>query len=85
VGVVKHLSVRIPWHDRGWDGFICYDPKKNKFCTGIFSVNANPIRQKRTELGKEWEEESKDLRKRMQMTEHKLTELENMIKEALAD
>ena len=59
MGVVKHLSVRIPWHDRGWDGFICNDPKKNKFCTGIFSVNANPIRQKRTELGKEWEEENK--------------------------
>jgi len=57
--MVKHLSVRIPWHDRGWDGFICNHPEKNKFCIGIFSVNANPIRQKRTELGKRWEEENK--------------------------
>jgi len=57
--MVKHLSVRIPWHDRGWDGCICNDPEKNTFCTGIFSVNANPIRQKRQELGEEWEEENK--------------------------
>lgn len=59
LGMVKHLSVRIPWHDRGWDGFICNDPMKNKFCIGMFSVNANPIRQKRIELGKKWEEENK--------------------------
>lgn len=57
--MVKHLSVRIPWHDRGWDGCICNDPEKNTFCTSIFSVNANPIRQKRQELGEEWEEENK--------------------------
>ncbi len=58
--MVKHLSVRIPWHDRGWDGCICNDPKKNTFCTGIFSVNANPITQKRVELGEKWQDENKE-------------------------
>lgn len=57
--MVKHLSIRIPWHDRGWDGFVCNDPRKNKFCIGTFSVNANPIREKRRELGKKWEEKNK--------------------------
>jgi exodeoxyribonuclease V alpha subunit len=57
--MVKHLSVRIPWHDRGWDGCICDDPKKNTFCTGTFSVNANPIRQKRLQLGEVWQDENR--------------------------
>ncbi|MCR6640493.1 MAG: hypothetical protein NVV82_16215 [Sporocytophaga sp.] len=27
--ILKHLSVRVPWHDRGWDGSICNNPKAN--------------------------------------------------------
>jgi hypothetical protein len=29
---VHHLSIRVPWHDRKWDGAICDDPKGNTSC-----------------------------------------------------
>lgn len=28
----KHLSVRLVWHDRGWDGHICEHPDQNAYC-----------------------------------------------------
>jgi hypothetical protein len=30
--LVKHLSVRLTWHDNGWDGKSCLDPKNNLSC-----------------------------------------------------
>ncbi|MFK4661621.1 exodeoxyribonuclease V alpha subunit [Bradyrhizobium ottawaense] len=39
-----HLSVRLPWHDRGWDGHICDQPELNGYCCGLRSVNAERIR-----------------------------------------
>ncbi len=37
--ILKHLSVRVPWHDRGWDGSICNNPKANDGSTrGAISV-----------------------------------------------
>ena len=27
-----HLSARLAWHDRGWDGCVCSDPVANTFC-----------------------------------------------------
>src|SRR5688572_28594714 len=29
---LHHVSVRVPWHDRGWDGSVCEDPKANTSC-----------------------------------------------------
>jgi ATP-dependent exoDNAse (exonuclease V) alpha subunit len=45
--------VRLPWHDRGWDGCICNAPKKNVYCGGFFSVNAERIRAEKDD---EWED-----------------------------
>ena len=28
----QHLSVRVPWHDTGWEGSICADPLANGAC-----------------------------------------------------
>jgi hypothetical protein len=28
----RHLSVRVPWHDTGWEGSICADPLANGAC-----------------------------------------------------
>src|SRR3954469_12338444 len=28
----QHLSIRVPWHDRAWDGSVCGDPKANTSC-----------------------------------------------------
>lgn len=32
MSVVVHLSARLAWHDRGWDGSICDAPKLNSSC-----------------------------------------------------
>lgn len=28
----KHISIRVPWHDSGWNGCVCEDPKGNAAC-----------------------------------------------------
>lgn len=30
--ILKHLSVRIPWHDNAWNGTICNNPNTNGSC-----------------------------------------------------
>lgn len=42
-----HVSVRLPWHDRGWDRHACDKPKNNVYCGGLRSVNAQHIRSYR--------------------------------------
>jgi hypothetical protein len=34
----RHLSIRVPWHDRGWDGSICDDPKGNSACLALSRI-----------------------------------------------
>src|SRR6266542_1024118 len=29
---LRHLSLRVPWHDSGWTGGICKSPGKNAAC-----------------------------------------------------
>lgn len=29
---LSHLSIRIPWHDAGWDGTVCRKPRENTSC-----------------------------------------------------
>lgn len=42
---MNHISIRLPWHDRGWDGCVCNNPSKNSYCKGFHSVNAEKIRR----------------------------------------
>ncbi len=30
--ILKHLSVRVPWHDNAWNGSVCNNPKANGAC-----------------------------------------------------
>ena len=30
--MTTHLSARLVWHDRGWDGHVCDHPEQNSFC-----------------------------------------------------
>lgn len=32
---LKHLSVRVPWHDSGWNGTICKRPSSNNACLAL--------------------------------------------------
>ena len=35
--MIKHLSLRLAWHNEGWNGNICKDPKSNVYCIGQYS------------------------------------------------
>jgi len=30
--LLRHISIRVPWHDDGWQGTICKAPKLNGDC-----------------------------------------------------
>lgn len=32
---MQHLTVRVAWHDRGWDGTVCAHPSENSFCLAL--------------------------------------------------
>ena len=38
---MKHLTVLVAWHDSGWNGRICRNPKENKFCESFGWVRMN--------------------------------------------
>ena len=44
-----HLSLRLPWHDRGWDGHVCDNPVANVYCSGEYGLKAHGIREKKVD------------------------------------
>jgi ATP-dependent exoDNAse (exonuclease V) alpha subunit len=34
----RHLSIRVPWHDAGWNGTICKDPLNNGSCLRLSRI-----------------------------------------------
>jgi len=34
----RHLSIRVPWHDNGWDGTICQNPRENSACLCLGAI-----------------------------------------------
>ena len=51
---IKHLSVRVAWHDNKWNGAICNDPTNNIYCNGYNSLLSERLRRR-----KDTERESK--------------------------
>ncbi len=41
MGLVRHLSIRVPWHDRAWDGHICNAPLENSSCLALKLIAEN--------------------------------------------
>lgn len=37
---LSHLSVRVPWHDAGWDGTVCRSPRANTSCLALNRIGA---------------------------------------------
>lgn len=33
--MIKHLSIRVTWHDNKWNGTICQHPSQNAFCAPL--------------------------------------------------
>jgi len=51
---IKHVTLRVAWHDSGWNGHICKDPKANRYCGGFHSLLSDRIRrQKQSNMASE--------------------------------
>lgn len=35
---LRHISVRVPWHDAGWAGTVCGDPRHNTACLKLLNI-----------------------------------------------
>jgi GTPase SAR1 family protein len=38
---LRHLSIRVPWHDTGWDGRVCAAPRLNGACLKLNRIAEN--------------------------------------------
>lgn len=48
--ILRHLSVRVPWHDNGWNGSICNNPKANSACLVLKNCALNRNDEQENEL-----------------------------------
>lgn len=37
--MAQHISIRVPWHDHGWDGTVCADPQNNNACLRLKNIS----------------------------------------------
>jgi ATP-dependent exoDNAse (exonuclease V) alpha subunit len=51
--MAAHLSLRLPWHDRGWDGHVCDQPAANVYCCGAYGLPAHEIRTRKVDAEEE--------------------------------
>jgi len=40
---IRHLSVRVPWHDNYWNGSICKDPRNNASCMFLPRIQTKDV------------------------------------------
>lgn len=38
---LRHVSIRVPWHDTGWDGRVCANPKLNSSCLKLKRIGVS--------------------------------------------
>ncbi|WP_444934145.1 ATP-dependent DNA helicase [Microbulbifer sp. JTAC008] len=50
--MASHLTLRLAWHNDGWNGRICEKPEQNTYCVGCASYPGDQIREQRD---LEWE------------------------------
>ncbi len=56
--MATHITLRLAWHNDGWNGHICKNPKDNTYCIGQYSYPGDLIKGKRNLA---WEE-NKDVK-----------------------
>lgn len=44
---MKHLTVRLAWHDNKWNGRICESPRRNVYCVGSHSLLSDRLQRER--------------------------------------
>ena len=46
----QHISIRVPWHDSGWNGTVCQNPEKNIACRALRNIAENKNDQQEIEI-----------------------------------
>ena len=51
---MKHISVRVPWHDNGWDSHLCTNPRCNTFCKQLPNIVNSKVDCEQLPCGIDW-------------------------------
>ena len=52
---MKHISIRIPWHDNKWNGSVCRNPESNPFCMALHNIATRKnVQEEQYVAGKAW-------------------------------
>ena len=43
VSMLRHISIRVPWHDSGWNGSVCQQPARNTACLKLKNIFENKV------------------------------------------
>lgn len=47
---LRHISVRVPWHDQAWGGSVCTDPRHNTACLKLLNIAQSKDEGREAEL-----------------------------------
>ena len=54
---LRHLSIRVPWHDTDWTGRVCQNPCENLACLILPRIRENRDDEQEERIaGKSWQE-----------------------------
>lgn len=51
---MKHISVRVPWHDNGWNSHVCANPRCNTFCKQLPNIVNSKVDCEQLSCGIGW-------------------------------
>ena len=51
---MKHISVRVPWHDNGWNSCVCANPRCNTFCKQLPNIVNSKVDCEQLSCGIDW-------------------------------
>lgn len=58
---MKHLSIRVAWHDNGWNGTVCNNPANNSFCLQLKRIyESKKAHEEEKMAGKSWADLTED-------------------------
>lgn len=40
---LRHVSIRVPWHDNGWGGTVCNQPRQNTACLKLVNIAESKV------------------------------------------
>ncbi|MFL5765783.1 MAG: ATP-dependent RecD-like DNA helicase [Bacteroidia bacterium] len=46
---LRHVTFRVAWHDNKWNGTVCNNPLKNRYCSGFHSMLSERLRKRKAE------------------------------------